>query len=256
MKDLAQNFGQVDVKSIKSEKPRSEFSEAKIEQLANLILQGGGVIRPLVLSQTGINSYVVLDGHLEYYAAVRAREKDARRGEMVSAFTVSEEKEEVVLEQIASLDEASSHLGADKSTSSITSASPSSEKTDYFESKFISHTKFDNFETRFNNFQNDNRDDLKDIKSEVQKLKAAVFEKSEDLLARLNRSSQDELEYLFSRYSVAYPKKCNRLAQAVYEARETQEGKKFKSYLDLVKSTKGFTENSMLKLINNWELYR
>ena len=94
MADLVQSFGRADVSKITSDVPRSEFSEAKIEQLADLILQGGGVIRPLVLRQTGIDNYTVLDGHLEYYAAVRAREKDARRGEMVNAFIISKKDED------------------------------------------------------------------------------------------------------------------------------------------------------------------
>ncbi|BDI18633.1 hypothetical protein ANSO36C_44350 [Nostoc cf. commune SO-36] len=69
------NFSLVDVKSITSNEPRSSFSEADLENLADIIIETGGIIRPLVVKVTGVESYTVVDGHFEYYAAVKAREK-------------------------------------------------------------------------------------------------------------------------------------------------------------------------------------
>lgn len=98
-------FAQVDVKEIKSDVPRSDFSEELIEQLADEILECKGILRPLVLKQENLESFVVLDGHLEYYAAVRAREKNPRQAEMVNAFVVSQKEEETVRKQIQTLNE-------------------------------------------------------------------------------------------------------------------------------------------------------
>lgn len=255
MADLAQNFGQADISEITSDTPRSQFSEAKIEQLADLILQGGGVIRPLVLRQTGVDSYTVLDGHLEYYAAVRAREKDARRGEMVNAFIIPKGDEDAILNQIASLDDSNpSHIGTITPTDNSTSNLALIQQLNSFEPKFTNYeARLNNTETRLNNFQNDQREDLRDIKHRLQKLEQVLIKKSKRLLDELNESSQAELEYVFSRYSVSSAKKSARL---VYEARQQKENQEFTSYLDVVESTKGFGTSSMLTLMNNWELYR
>jgi hypothetical protein len=93
------NFSLVDVKSIISDIPRSDFSEADLEQVAELILETGGVIKPLVVKPTGAESYTVVDGHFEYYAAVRAKEKNPRKGEMVNAFVISPKLEDLVVKQ-------------------------------------------------------------------------------------------------------------------------------------------------------------
>jgi ParB-like nuclease domain len=78
----------VDVANISSETPRSNFDESDLEQLADLILQTDGLLRPLILNQTGTEKYTVVEGHREYYAVVKAKEKDCKKAEMVNAFVV------------------------------------------------------------------------------------------------------------------------------------------------------------------------
>lgn len=89
----------VDVKAIQSNVPRSNFSEEQIEQLADMILESEGVLNVILLTQTGINSYNVLVGDLEYYAAVRAKEKNPRQGEMINAVIVQPSNQEILLKQ-------------------------------------------------------------------------------------------------------------------------------------------------------------
>ncbi len=89
----------VDVKSITSDVPRSNFEEAELDQLADLILEAGGLIKPLSLRQTGPESYEVIEGHREYFASVRAKEKNPRKGEMINAFVLNSEEEAPVIEQ-------------------------------------------------------------------------------------------------------------------------------------------------------------
>ncbi|MEB3175003.1 MAG: chromosome partitioning protein ParB [Cyanobacteriota bacterium] len=93
-------FGRVDVQSIHSEVSRSTLSESDIEQLADAILANGGLLQPLILKQTSVESFLVLEGHFEFYSAVRAREKNPRQGEMVNAFVLSSSEEATALEQI------------------------------------------------------------------------------------------------------------------------------------------------------------
>ncbi len=93
----------VAVKKIESSTSRADFSEEQLEEVAKLILKAEGVINPIILSRTSLESYEVIDGHFEYYAAVKARELDPRKGEMIGAFILEEEKEEAIKEQIKAI---------------------------------------------------------------------------------------------------------------------------------------------------------
>ncbi len=90
----------VAVKKINSTVPRSSFSDAELNRAAELILKAEGIINPLVLYKTSMESYEVVNGHFEYYAATKAREIEPRQGEMIGAFIIEPEKEEVLKEQI------------------------------------------------------------------------------------------------------------------------------------------------------------
>lgn len=90
----------VDVKNIRPGRPRTDFDPATVERLADAILASGGLLKPLVLHLSGPGGYVVADRHLEYWAAVRAREKDPRAGEMVNAYVVPPESVDAVEAQL------------------------------------------------------------------------------------------------------------------------------------------------------------
>lgn len=93
-------FSLVDVSSIQASVPRSNFSEDQIEQLADMILECEGVLNVILLTQTGINNYRVLAGDLEYYAALRAKEKNPRQGEMINAVIVHPSNQDTLLKQV------------------------------------------------------------------------------------------------------------------------------------------------------------
>jgi predicted nucleic acid-binding OB-fold protein len=94
-------FYTVDVKNISSDTPRDKFSVVDLEKLADLIIDSGGLMRPLILKTTGLETFAVIDGHFEYYAAVRAREKNPRQCEMVNAFVIPPKNESLLSKQIA-----------------------------------------------------------------------------------------------------------------------------------------------------------
>lgn len=92
-------YYEVDVSSVKSNRRRSEFDEGKLEEIAAEILAVGKLLKPLLLKQTGIDSYEIISGDLEYFAAVRAKEINVEVGETVSAFVVPPKQEDAALHQ-------------------------------------------------------------------------------------------------------------------------------------------------------------
>ncbi|MTJ54203.1 hypothetical protein FJR38_16890 [Anabaena sp. UHCC 0253] len=95
------NFLIVEIEGVTSSVPRSNFEEADLDILADAILESGEILKPLILKKIGFEKYEVVDGHFEYYAAVRAREKNRHKGKIVNAFIIPAEKEDAVLNQVS-----------------------------------------------------------------------------------------------------------------------------------------------------------
>jgi hypothetical protein len=95
----------VDIKDISSDLPRSNFVESDLEQLANLILATDGLIRPLIIKESGAEKYTVIEGHREYYAAVKAKEQNRLKAEMVNAFVINANIQASAIEQLQLLKE-------------------------------------------------------------------------------------------------------------------------------------------------------
>ena len=91
----------IEVASIRSSQPSSNFKESEIEKLADSILETDALIRPLILQETGDEKYTVIEGHLEYYAAVRAREKNSLKAEEVNAFVIPNKAQKSAIEQLS-----------------------------------------------------------------------------------------------------------------------------------------------------------
>ncbi|RMH75728.1 MAG: hypothetical protein D6680_10600 [Cyanobacteria bacterium J007] len=90
----------IGVNKITSTVDRDRFPADKIDYAAHLSLAAKGSIAPFVVRRTGLKSFEVIDGHFQYYVAVRAKEIDPRQGEMVGAFVIEPENEEALLEQV------------------------------------------------------------------------------------------------------------------------------------------------------------
>ncbi len=95
----------VDIKDISSILPRSHFIESDLEQIADLVLATDGLIRPLILKESGGEKYTVIEGHREYYAVLKAREKDRSKVEMVNAFVINDNIQSSAIEQLKLLNE-------------------------------------------------------------------------------------------------------------------------------------------------------
>ncbi|REJ43441.1 MAG: chromosome partitioning protein ParB [Microcystis flos-aquae TF09] len=96
-------FLRVDITDINPSLPRETFSEAELENLANLIIKMGGLIRPAILKKADNKKvderYDIISGDLEYYASVIANQK-VPDIEMINAFVVDKEAENIALQQM------------------------------------------------------------------------------------------------------------------------------------------------------------
>lgn len=100
-------FQMVDVRDIKSVIPKTDiplpfpiYSEESVEALSSSILEIGELLRPLILLQTDLQEYELVDGNIEYHASLRAKEKNPRKCEMVNAFVISEDEYDAVVKQL------------------------------------------------------------------------------------------------------------------------------------------------------------
>ena len=96
-------FLRVDITDINPSVPRETFSETELENLANLIIKMGGLIRPAILKKADNKKvderYNIISGDLEYYASVIANKK-VPDIEMINAFVVDKEAENIALQQM------------------------------------------------------------------------------------------------------------------------------------------------------------
>lgn len=88
----------VDLEGITSPVPRSQFDENELEYLANLFLKSGDTVSPILLHEKSPISFEVLEGHREYYAALKAQEIDSRF-ESIRAYVVPSDRQDSILEQ-------------------------------------------------------------------------------------------------------------------------------------------------------------
>lgn len=174
-------FFMVDVKDIQVSTKDHNFSPTVIENLADVMLASGGLIKPVILKQVGLQSYQLIDGHLEYYAALQAKAKDPRKGEMVNAFVISPDQEDLVRQQVTVLQSAHS-ISDHAPINSVTMTSPPSNNlpdnnllvTDY---THLQSQLDDKLDAKLNNYsqviQNQLRQNQQDLQLALQKMQSA-----------------------------------------------------------------------------------
>lgn len=146
----------VAVKRISSSMARSSFPADAIEKVANLIVNAEGIINPIILRQHSLEAYEVVDGHFEYYAAVRAKEISLLKGETVQAIILEPENEEILLEQVNMLRRKSvSSSAAAMMESTHPSEVINPEQVINFESQFVNLERL--FKAQFDELQKSHR---------------------------------------------------------------------------------------------------
>lgn len=242
---MSKNYGEtirfflVDIKDIVSDTARSQFNETELEQLADKILSAGCLITPLLLKQTGPMRYEVLERHFEYYAAVRANEKDEKRflSGMVSAFVVKPPVESVVIEQANLLGKTVSD--DKKNALPVTTVS-----------SYASEIRMNNLESRLDNT-------FQEIKStqtkETQRLEEAIKQLQSQMPKRLapldalNTLDATELTLRFRASGMAIKKAREVAGKIVNERKKTP----FSSLKDVVERKAGITDARMVDFVDS-----
>jgi len=248
----------VTVKDISSDVPRSSFSEEQLERAARLILDAGGAITPPVVRKIDFNSFEVVSGHFEYYAAVKAREIDPRKGEMLGVFSIDPTREdavseEVLTEQIEVFKKSDLPQKPDR-VSPVSMASPALEQQiKDLESRFEESIKqqFKNLESRF---EEQKKKMQADYEGSVGKLQRQVSDledripKPHPLIEALNHSSKDELMHKLSLISSVKKNVLDALSKELDE----REKRPFVSFRDLINRVKGLGETITINMIDEW----
>ncbi len=251
-------YALVDVKLITTNTPRSAFQEAQIEQLADQILESEGLLKPLIVKQTGLEDYLLLDGDLEYYAAVKAREKDPRKGEMVNAFVILPKQEEIITKQLQTLKQAQGSVDAVPIIRPLESAATITAIQDV-------HYRLKAVEENVKEIQ-EFPQKLEEIVSRVlqgllpQALEGLLnqsenmegkqnAQESIDPLQLLNELPEEELAMRLGRSKIAG---AGQKAKDIVKARSKKANQKFADYGDVVQSVKGIADKTMLRIIDDW----
>jgi ParB family chromosome partitioning protein len=280
----------VAVKRITCTVPRSNFAEPDLDKLARLILDSGGLINPIIVRRTSMDSYEIVDGNFEYYAAARAKEIQPLKGETIGAFILEPENEEILREQLEILRKTAitENIGKNETPKelSITESvgeNPVSEPLSSFEQRLI------NIEARLEN-------QINELKAEQAREKQVLAERIQEvenlfsqqlpllIEAELNR----RIERLKLEIEAAKPPAVERpsvtpilsSSMPLLEALNTQDKAQLKasleatkflkapviqlilkerdvrpfvSFANVVERIKGLTDKTMIKIIDCWQ---
>ena len=223
----------VDVKSITSAAPRSQFRVDELETLAQSILASGGLLSPLLLKQTGAEKYEVLAGDREYYAALRAKELNPREAEMVHAFVIPPKQQEAAINQVAVLEAI-----ADKTPSQPSGSSGDDLRMTNLESRL---------DEALREIKQSQDREVKRLEQAIEQLKSQVPQRVEPLDA-FNTLGQPELLQKLATANIR-GKTAATMITAIEEERKKA---KFTSFSNVVERVKGLGDKRMLSIIDAW----
>ncbi len=248
-------FYLVDVKSITSNMPRSNFSEHEIERLADMILECDGLVKPLLLKQVEIEKYEVIDGELEYYAALRAREKNPRQAEMVNSLVISSEVEDLVLKQAEALKPKVTPppVPEPRGGGESLPAGSVESRLSNFDFRLI------NMESRLDNIMNEVKAIMNEVKAQlfsqnqalearIKELERRIPEPIPPLLDALNTMSVAQLGTRLNKAGVT-----QRVINNIEKERNKKQFQPFESFSDVIKRIDGLGDKTMVKIIDSWQ---
>lgn len=231
----------VDVKSITAKAPRSAFKVDEIDTLAQSILASGGLLSPLLLRQTGMESYEVLVGDLEYYAAARAKELNPRAAEMVNAFVVPNDLAETAVKQIEAL----------KKTSATQSPATRPSEAKPTKGSSLDSQRLTNLEARmeevFGDIKQTQQKDMRSLEQKIAALQQQLPTKIEPLEV-FNTASTAELLQKMNAAAIK-GKTAEKLINGIEKARSKSP---FTSFKDVIKRVDGLGDGRMLTMLDAW----
>lgn len=234
----------VAVKKITSSKPRSDFAANDLETAAQLILESEGVISPIVVRRTSLQSYEVVDGDFEYYAAARAREIDIRKGEMIGVFIIEPENEAALKRQVE-LFRNSKRLGKNEISVSDCKESTSTNidlRLTNTESRMFNIES--RFENRTNDLQAEFRYEIQSINEKLKEIENRIPKPIEPLEA-LNKLSLPVLKKKLKHINVN-----DKIIEKIFNERETNG--QFTSFSNVVARINGLGDKTMLRIVDSF----
>ncbi|NJM65106.1 MAG: hypothetical protein HC851_05270 [Acaryochloris sp. RU_4_1] len=226
----------VDVKSISSNQRRSSFNENDLDKLARSILDSEILLKPLILNQTGPESYEVIDGNFEYYSAVRAKEINPRGGEMVSAFVISPKDQKNITEQLSILNAAINR------TVSSPSIPINNTESDQRLSNLEAHV-----DRAIADIKDESRKEFQRLNNQITDLKTQLPQKIEALEV-LNNFGKVELTLKLQMASIK-GKTAEKIITSILKERKKQG---FSSFSDVVKRVEGLGDKRMVAILDAW----
>ena len=226
----------VEVRSITSKISRSQFNEQQIEEAAKSIIEAKGIINPIILTRTGINSFEVINGHFEYHAAARAREIDLASGETIAAYIIDNENKAI-----------------DKQIDIFRTAKESFELTTIDNKNNNFNTG--NLESRVNNLELRIENRLNELKKEYEQKNKDLSQKIETLnnklpekIEPLTTFNQANLSELVIKLKPIFrtDNTTRNIAEKIVEARP------FESLTQVITKTKGLGEKRAIAIIDRW----
>lgn len=231
----------VPVKQITSSVPRSNFSDENLNRIAELILKSEGVINPIILRSTSLESYEVVDGHFEYYAAARAREIDRRKGEMIGAFVIESNNQEAIEQQVELLRTPNGSNALDDKKSVSTNLESRVNNTEYRMTNLESRS-----EKRADEVQEELRREIKNINNRLNELENKLPKPIKPLEA-LNNWNLAKLTSKLSRVDIK-----PQIIENIFNERE--KNGKYLSFSDVLARMKGkgLGDKRMIKIIDSF----
>ncbi len=231
------NFQLIDIVSTQSPEPRSKFSTEEIETLAQNFLKTGGNITPLIVKRISLEEFEVVEGHLEFYAAKRAREID-KFFEMIRAIILDKKNEEGVRDQLKLIGSNQPPINPTPISSDVSQLIANLDK---------------NISQALDELRREIKEQARTINQLINKPKQKSY------LEQFNTSTVSDLVTILDRKGGLKQKDAKTVATLIVEARQQ---KPFSSLLDITnkvfktaktgRKTRAITEKTMLDIIDSW----
>lgn len=225
----------VPVRKIKPSASRWNFSDDEIDKAARFIAEAKGMVQPIVLQrEEGFESYTVIEGDFEYYAAAKASEWEPQTCDVIPAFVVESPDDAGVIQQQIQL------FRTQRSTlkptlNSINNDQEIASRLNEIETRQV------NLELRQAILE---QQEIQEIKKQLDDLKQKICPRT-NLLDLFNVSTHAELLHQMKRVGLI-GKNAEKIVETIEYERQYR---LFESLRDVVTRVKGLTYEKMVDLV-------
>lgn len=240
-------FRLVDLNAVSANSSPLDFEG--LDTMADLILESGGVVQPLLLKVSGVDPttaeelYEVVYGDFVYHAAAEARKRDQRRGEVVNAFVLDKRSLEAAQQQAEQLSGAQSATSDEVPT---TGSEPKSGLEQELRRVLKELQDVASANVRIGHLERD---------VETSKTQAQLAQIS--LLDAINGHYDAALEKTIGRQlEQTFIGSRGDLRTKIFDEKQQQNEERFQSYAALRSAVTGLGEKTLFSFIERWEELR